>query len=272
MADESADAMFHKLHWKDASFNLKLKGAGFPVKDGALMGGSADPYIRLWMGNPQDLLRLTKPVDAEKHTEHMGTDRERKVKVGGMHSSGVRLLYDGIGEVQKNTLNPEFKAFEIKVDDACIDCDVLSKSKTILLDFWDHDGVGMKPDFMGFVVVAPCELIKYATNKEKLSLVKGAKGHKWSGTLEIETMTLKKDDQEDPNIVALLAEKCSLDADDSTVNADTHTSVCVMRSKVWTMLCGSRRSQVHKYMPHGTLTIEFCAARAKVHDSGWQDG
>ena len=221
--------------------HLKLKGAGFPVKDGALMGGKADPYIRLWTGNPQDLIRLTNSVDEEKHTEHMGTDRERKVKLGGMHSSGVRLLYDGIEEVKKNTLDPDFESFKIQVNDACIDSDILSTSKSILIDFWDYDGVGMRPDFMGFVVVAPCELIKYATNKKTLSLVKGAQGHKWSGTLEIKALTLTKEQSEES--VAKLVESlgdCSLDPDGSTVHADTHISVCVVRKK-----CG-RCSASHK--------------------------
>jgi hypothetical protein len=83
---------------------------------------------------------------------------------------------------------------------------------------------------MGFVVVAPCELIKCATKKEKLSLVKGAKGHKWSGTLEIEALTFKKEDSEESldTLVASLGE-CSLDGDVSDVQADTHISVCVMR-------------------------------------------
>ncbi len=210
--------------------HLKLKGANFPVKDSALMGGKSDPYIRLWTGNPQDLLRLAKPVDEEKHTEHMGTDRERKVKLRGMDSSGVRLLYDGIDQVEKNTLDPTFKEIKIRVDDACIDSDVSSTSKSILIEFWDYDGVGMRPDFMGFVVVAPCELIKCATKKEKLSLVKGAKGHKWSGTLEIEALTFKKEDSEESldKLVESLGE-CSLDGDVSDVQADTHISVCVMR-------------------------------------------
>ena len=138
--------------------HLKLKGAGFPVKDGALMGGKADPYIRLWTGNPQDLIRLTNPVDEEKHTEHMGTDTQRthgETRRHAFRASGVRLLYDGIGQVQQNTFDLDFELFQIQVDDACIDSDILSTGKSMLIDFWDYDGVGMRPDFMGFVVVAP---------------------------------------------------------------------------------------------------------------------
>jgi hypothetical protein len=73
-------------------------------------------------------------------------------------------------------------------------------------------------------------LIKCATKKEKLSLVKGAKGHKWSGTLEIEALTFKKEDSEESldKLVESLGE-CSLDGDVSDVQADTHISVCVMR-------------------------------------------
>ena len=213
--------------FKGYEMHLKIKGANFPVKDSVLMGGKADPYIRLWTGDPRDLRRLTKHVDKELHTEHMGTDREGKVKLGEMHSSGFRLLYDGVAEAQKNTLDPNFPTFKVQVDHACIDSDITSPIKSILIEFWDFDGAGMRPDFMGFIVIAPCQLCLYNYSYQfacdfnvvsspidpssellfggrfggggPIPLVKGAKGHTWSGSVQIENVKLMKGETETPS-------------------------------------------------------------------------
>ena len=67
-----------------------------------------------------------------------------------------------------------------------MDSDIMSRRKSILIDFWDYDGNMMRPDFIGFVVVSPYELVALATGaSEKIPLVKGEAGHKWSGALSV---------------------------------------------------------------------------------------
>ena len=184
----------HEMH-------LHITGKSFPVKDGMLMGGKADPYIRMWAGDPATLEPLTKTVDAKNHTTFMGLDRELKIQTGQKHSNDVRLLYDGVNDYQKNTLNPDFPFFKFQVDAACAGSDILSPQKSILIEFWDWDGAGMRPDFMGFVVVSPCDLIKSAANKHlpselakgstgSIPLIKGEAGHTWSGAITIEEVRL----------------------------------------------------------------------------------
>ena len=250
--------------------HVKLTGADFPVKDSMFTGGRADPYMRVWSAkDPYYLSYIAKTVDEDKHTEHMGTDSEHKIKVGessedfrkgpdyarakgmvrtddeGGFSCCTKLLYDGVTEVQKNTLNPDFPSFSFEVSAVCDkQNDILSTRKSILIEFWDCDGM-KQPDFMGFVVVSPCELIKCSTlgmpatpalpvQDLTIPLIKGEKGHAWSGAITVQSVQLKIHAEEGSDLdketwseddLANVFRQCIVDTDNCNVRFDKHVTV-----------------------------------------------